>query len=173
MDNTKINQDEITSSEETVLLENEAETVENDENNSDDDIRATDIVFDCPECNHSLVIDFRGAGLQTTCVECGSPVSVPIPDGMKIDDLDLSVSELLNQLFQTRRMLQKSEQHAVELEEVLNSMKVRRSELERARMATLHRCAEMVNICQNTLKLQSESTTLLNRVLELIAEEQR
>ena len=56
----------------------------------DAEIRPTDIVFDCPHCGHNLCIDLRGAGLQTKCVECGESVLVPIPDGMKIDDLDLS-----------------------------------------------------------------------------------
>ena len=138
-----------------------------------DEIRATDIVFDCPSCGHNLAIDFRGAGLQITCVECGNPVLVPIPDGMKIDDLDLSTGELLSQLFQTRRMLQKSEQHVSELEETLNSVKLRRTELERARMTTMHRCAELVNMCQSGLKLQNDMSALFNRMIALIAEEQQ
>ena len=138
-----------------------------------DEIRATDIVFDCPQCGHNLAIDYRGAGLQITCVECGSPVQVPIPDGMKIDDLDLSTGELLSQLFQTRRMLQKSEQHVVELEETLNSVKLRRTELERSRMTTMHRCAELVNMCQGGLKMQNDMSALLNRMITLIGEEQQ
>ena len=138
-----------------------------------DEIRLTDIVFDCPNCGHSLAIDFRGAGLQIACVKCGSPVQVPIPDGMKIDDLDLSTGEMLSQLFQTRRMLQKSEQRLTELEESLNSVKMRRTELERARMTTMHRCAELVNMCQSGLKLQNEMSALLNRMIALIAEEQQ
>ena len=138
-----------------------------------DEIRATDIVFDCPHCNHNLAIDFRGAGLQITCVECGNPVLVPIPDGMKIDDLDSTAGELLTQLFQTRRMLVKSEQRAAELDETLASIKTRRTELEKSRITTLHRCAEMVNMCQSIVKYQNETTTVLNRMLAMIAEEQQ
>jgi len=138
-----------------------------------DEIRVTDIVFDCPSCGHNLAIDYRGAGLQITCVECGHPVLVPIPDGMKIDDLDLSAGELLTQLFQTRRMNLKSEQRVAELEEALASIKVRRTDLEKARMVTLHRCAEMVSMCQAITKFQSEITNTLNRMLSLIAEEQQ
>ena len=74
-----------------------------------DDIRDTDIVFDCPHCGHNLAIDYRGAGLQINCVECGENVLVPIPDGMKIDDLDIEPGEILKQLFKTRRDLQKQE----------------------------------------------------------------
>lgn len=140
---------------------------------SGDDIRPTDIVFDCPHCKHNLAIDYRGAGLQITCVECGKPVLVPIPDGMKIDDLDLSAGELLTQLFQTRRMLQKSEQHIAELDEALASIKARRTELEKARMGTLHRCAEMMGMCQSITKYQGEIANVLTRMAALITEEQR
>ncbi len=138
-----------------------------------DEIRPTDIVFDCPHCGHNLAIDYRGAGLQISCVECGNPVLVPIPDGMKVDDLDLSAGELLTQLFQTRRMLQKSEQHVAELDETLTSIKARRTELEKARMATLHRCAEMMGMCQTITKYQGEIANVLNRMMALITEEQR
>jgi len=138
-----------------------------------DEIRATDIVFDCPHCHHNLAIDFRGAGLQITCVECGKPVLVPIPDGMKIDDLDANAGELLTQLFQTRRMLLKSEQRAAELDETIASIKARRTELEKSRITTLHRCAEMVNMCQSIVKYQNETTAVLNRMLAMIAEEQQ
>jgi len=138
-----------------------------------DEIRPTDIVFDCPHCSHNLAIDYRGAGLQINCVECGQPVLVPIPDGMKIDDFDLSAGELLTQLFQTRRMLVKSEQRATELEETVASIKARRTELEKSRITTLHRCAEFVNMCQTISKFQTDTTNTLNRMLAIIAEEQQ
>jgi transcription elongation factor Elf1 len=149
------------------------EQVEPQESDSEDEIRSTDIVFDCPHCGHNLAIDYRGAGLQINCVECGEPVLVPIPDGMKIDDLDFTSGELLTQLFQTRRMLIKSEQRAAELEETVASIKARRTELEKSRITTLHRCAELVNMCQGIAKYQTETTTVLNRMLALIAEEQQ
>ena len=73
------------------------------------EIRDTDIVFDCPHCGKGLVIDYRGAGLQIECSECGKPVLVPIPDGMELSDLDLDAGEILKQLFATRRNYQKAE----------------------------------------------------------------
>ena len=73
------------------------------------DIRDTDIVFDCPHCGKTLVIDYRGAGLQVTCSECGEPALVPIPEGMELNDLDLDAGEILKQLFATRRNYQKAE----------------------------------------------------------------
>ena len=138
-----------------------------------DEIKPTDIVFDCPNCGHNLAIDYRGAGLQITCVECGMPTLVPIPGGMNVTDLDLSPGELLSQLFQTRGMLNKREQQIAELSQALDSVKARRSELERSRMTTLHRYAELVNMCQNVMRAQSDITTTVNRMLSLIAEEQQ
>ena len=79
------------------------------ENTDEEEIRDTDIVFDCPHCGKSLVIDYRGAGLQIHCSECGESVLVPIPDGMELNDLDLDPGEILKQLFATRRNYQKAE----------------------------------------------------------------
>ena len=79
------------------------------ENGDETEIRDTDIVFDCPHCGKNLVIDYRGAGLQINCTECGEPVLVPIPDGMELTDLDLDTGEILKQLFATRRNYQTAE----------------------------------------------------------------
>ena len=79
------------------------------DNDEEAEIRDTDIVFDCPHCGKNLVIDYRGAGLQINCSECGEPVLVPIPDGMELHDLDLDPGEILKQLFATRRNYQKAE----------------------------------------------------------------
>ena len=73
------------------------------------EIRDTDISFDCPHCGKNLVIDYRGAGLQVQCSECGEQVLVPIPDGMELNDLDLDAGEILKQLFATRKNYQKAE----------------------------------------------------------------
>lgn len=93
------------------------------------DIRDTDIVFDCPHCGKNLVIDYRGAGLQIACSECGREVLVPIPDGMQLTDLDLDAGEVLKQLFATRKNYQKAEleiqalrARLVQLQEALGAM---------------------------------------------------
>jgi len=139
----------------------------------DEEIQPTDIVFECPHCKHNLVIDYRGAGLQIECVECKQPVTVPIPSGMNIDDLDLSAGEVLSQLFQTRRMLLKAEQHISTLEESVESLKLRRKELEKSRITTLHRCAELVTMCQTLIKQNNDFIGTINRMQSLIAEEQQ
>ena len=61
------------------------------------------------------MIDYRGAGLQINCSECGESVLVPIPDGMELHDLDLDPGEILKQLFATRRNYQKAELKIQEL----------------------------------------------------------
>ena len=93
-------------------------------------IQDTDIVFDCPHCGHNLAIDYRGAGLQITCVNCGESVLVPIPDGMEIDDLDIEPGEILKQLFATRRNLHKAELRADDLVERLAEATDRRERIE-------------------------------------------
>ena len=119
----------------------EAEAPVGVEETADDDtgtvIRDTDIVFDCPHCGHNLCIDYRGAGLQINCSECDEPVLVPIPDGMKISDLDLDAGELLKQLFATRRLLQRAEARTEALEIKLEAV------------------AEKVGELQNTLRMES------------------
>ena len=93
------------------------------------EILDTDIVFDCPHCGKTLIIDYRGAGLQIACSECGEQVLVPIPDGMQLSDLDLDAGEVLKQLFATRKNFQKAEleiqglkARLVQLQEALAAM---------------------------------------------------
>lgn len=84
-----------------------------------DNERDTDIVFDCPQCGESLVVDYRGAGLGIHCPKCGKEVLVPIPEGMELRDLDLDAGEILKQLFATRRNYQKKALQLRELKEKL------------------------------------------------------
>lgn len=140
---------------------------------SEDEIRPTDIVFNCPHCGHSLCIDFRGAGLLTNCTDCAKEVLVPIPEGMNVGDLDLSSDQTLGQLFYTRRALARAEQRVSELEEVVGSLKDRRSNMEKSRMTTLHHCAELTGMCQAIQRSQSDIAAALNRMLEIIASEQQ
>ena len=55
---------------------------------------------------------------------------MPIPDGMKIDDLDLDPGEILKQLFATRRNLQRAEARAEALEAKLATVVQKVSDLQ-------------------------------------------
>ncbi|MBQ7667434.1 MAG: hypothetical protein IJS46_05505 [Kiritimatiellae bacterium] len=80
-----------------------------------EDIPETDIVFECPHCSKSLSIDQRGAGLVIRCTQCGEPVTVPIPEGMEIEDFDATPEQLSAQLLQTRQALAKALKQSDEL----------------------------------------------------------
>lgn len=164
----------------TINVEDDVPAVNQEDYNSDteqeevsEEIRSTDIVFACPACGHNLAIDYRGAGLQINCTQCGMPTLVPIPGGMEVSDLDIPSGELLVQLFQTRTMMHKRDQQIAELTQIVESLKTRRSELERNRLNSLHRYAEMSHLCQSIGRSQSEITASLSRMLVLIAEEQQ
>ena len=127
-------------------------------------IRETDIVFDCPHCGHNLAIDYRGAGLQITCVNCGENVLVPIPDGMKIDDLDLEPGEILKQLFAARRGLQKAEFRIAQLEQDLQKMTIRRDTLQAMLEFSKVQIGEMKNFCRKQGDLQAKTAAMLDRM---------
>jgi transcription elongation factor Elf1 len=137
------------------------------------EIKPTDLVFDCPHCGHELVIDYRGAGLTVNCTECDELVQVPIPDGMEVSDLDESPAQLFAQLLQSRRTLTKAEQRITELEGVVASLMERRSAMEKSRVATLHRCAELSSLCQALQRGQTDMSAVLGRMLTTLAEEQK
>ncbi len=46
-------------------------------NQPDNEITDRDIVFECPACGKSLVIDKQGAGLVINCTDCGAELQVP------------------------------------------------------------------------------------------------
>ena len=127
-------------------------------------IRDTDIVFDCPHCGHNLAIDYRGAGLQIECVNCGESVLVPIPDGMKIDDLDIEPGEILKQLFAARRNLQRAEARIEELELELRGVSMRRDTLRALLESFAIQLEELKELSRNEVKLRDKSAALVNRL---------
>ena len=127
-------------------------------------IRDTDIVFDCPHCGHNLAIDYRGAGLQIECVNCGESVLVPIPDGMKIDDLDIEPGEILKQLFAARRNLQRAEGRIEELELELRGVTMRRDTLRALLESFSIQLEELKELSRNEGKLREKESLLVNRL---------
>ena len=134
-------------------------------------IQDTDIVFDCPHCGHNLAIDYRGAGLQINCVNCGESVLVPIPDGMEIDDLDIEPGEILKQLFATRRNLHKAELRADDLEARLAEATERRERVE-ARFAALQmQLDEMRQLCLQQETVNGKLASIIERLAADVPDE--
>jgi len=135
----------------------------------DIDITPSDIVFECTNCGHVIVIDYRGAGLMVRCPECNEAVEVPIPGGMSVSDLDKSPEELFGLVLQARRSCSKAEQRVAELEATVASLIERRTSLERSRAGTLRKNAELSAACQNLLRLLNELTHATTRMTSLVA----
>lgn len=136
-------------------------------------IRDTDIVFDCPHCGHSLVIDNRGAGLVISCVNCGNEVQVPIPEGMDISDLDQEPENLQLQLRTLRTALLKAESRERELQKLVAALTERRSTLEKARSAQLRRLADLRVTCERVQQQLTEASLLMGRIFEKLQDEMK
>ncbi len=156
----KVNAEEIP---EDAELENE-DVMEGDDDEPETEIRDTDIVFDCPHCGHNLAIDYRGAGLQITCVNCGENVLVPIPDGMKIDDLDIEPGEILKQLFAARRHMKDAELRIAQLQDDLEKMTIRRDALQAMLEFTKVKIDEVKGFCSKQADLEQKMSILLDRM---------
>ena len=97
-----------------------------------EEIPPTDITFECPHCGKSLSIDPRGAGLVISCTSCGQPVTVPIPEGLEIEDFDATPEELSIQLLSARQNLAKAQAHIAALEEEVDELRSFRDSAVRA-----------------------------------------
>jgi len=135
------------------------------------EIRDTDIVFDCPHCGHGLVIDYRGAGLVISCVQCGKPVQVPIPEGMHLSDLDQDPENLRKQLGNLRTALRAAEDRERDLVEELGELHQRCEDLDHENLQRLHRLAELRAACEHAQRVITESNNILSRMFDMIQSE--
>ena len=135
------------------------------------EIRDTDIVFDCPHCGHGLVIDYRGAGLVITCVKCGRPVQVPIPDGMSLPDLDQDPENLLKQLSNLRTALRAAEDRERDLVEELDDLRHHFEEQDRESRQRIHKLAELRAACEHAQRVVTETGSILSRMFDMIQSE--
>lgn len=126
------------------------------------EITSTDIVFDCPCCGHSLVVDYRAAGLQVPCVACGETITAPIPEGLTLDDLDRDSGELLQQLLQTRRVLMNTE---MENRKLKADLAVKSSLLD-AYCNAFRQIILRIELLQDSAELMNENRHALVSVIE-------
>ena len=118
------------------------------------EIKDTDIVFDCKYCSKSLAIDYKGAGLNIPCSDCGKMVEVPIPEGMDIGDIDKSDEAMEIGILNLRKSLTAAESKIASLEEDVEEVNSRRDALEKQRTDTVYKfaaMAEQVSIIQSSL----------------------
>ncbi len=93
------------------------------------EIKETDIIFDCPHCGKSLAIDYRGAGLSIPCSDCGRHVDVPIPDGMEVTDIDSTEEEQEIRILNLRRSLGEADSRILQLESRVKALEVENTKL--------------------------------------------
>ena len=118
------------------------------------EIKDTDIVFDCKYCSKSLAIDYKGAGLNIPCSDCGKMVEVPIPEGMDIGDIDKSDEEMEIVILNLRKSLAAAESKVASLDEDVDELNSRRESLEKLRSDTVYKfgsVAEQISIVQKAL----------------------
>jgi transcription elongation factor Elf1 len=98
-----------------------------------DDIRDSDIVFNCPFCEKSLAIDCRGAGLTIACPDCSNKIAVPIPENMEVSDIDRSDEDKAVRIIHMREVISSSQSKIMELESEVKEITLRRDALESTR----------------------------------------
>ncbi|MCL1909608.1 MAG: transcription elongation factor 1 family protein [Kiritimatiellaeota bacterium] len=136
-----------------------------------DEIPPNDITFDCPHCGKNHSIDPRGAGLVINCTDCGEPVTVPIPEGLEIEDFDATPEELSAQLFTARKKIHRQDERIRELENEVRALKTveakskERDDEDSAFFAILHNKLATLSTFNNN------AAALVKEISALIAEE--
>ena len=114
-----------------------------------DEIPESDIQFDCPYCGKHLSIDPRGAGLVIVCPDCEKHVSVPIPDGLDIEDSDASPEELSFRLRTSKATITKLQQQIYALQQQVDELqKFKEKAIEEAAEAAIHRKSFRASVLQ-------------------------
>lgn len=136
------------------------------ENIDVNEIRDSDIVFDCPCCDKSLAIDCRGAGLTITCPDCGNKIQVPIPDNMEVSDIDSSDEDKAVRIIHMREVIATAQARIMELESELRDVTLRRDALEAIRTENAIRFDVVEHEVEAIQRALLRITEVLNSVAE-------
>ncbi len=137
--------------------------------NEPSEIRESDIVFDCPNCQKSLAIDYHGAGLTIACPDCASRIQVPIPEGMDVSDIDSSTQDQEVKIIHMREVLSASQNRMIEIETELEDLERRREALEKIRSENAIR----FDVIGREMEIIQRSLVRIAEVLESAAESAR
>ena len=132
-----------------------------------EEIKDTDIVFDCPFCGKSLAIDYRGAGLIIPCSDCGRDVDVPIPEGMELGDLDSSDEEQEIRILNLRRSVATAEARILELENELAAANTENSALEKGGDSNANKLEAILESVDIIRQLIGDLSKTLGRITEI------
>ncbi len=132
----------------------------------EDEVPPTDITFECPTCGKSLSIDPRGAGLTITCTQCGNPVSVPIPEGMEIDDFDATPEELSMQLVRTRQNLSRAQSLLAATNSELQELREFKDVAESAQIDRRTKLDQVKSKFSDVIRLNAEMGEILKDIAE-------
>ncbi|MBT3295879.1 MAG: hypothetical protein HN919_07455 [Verrucomicrobia bacterium] len=133
-----------------------------------DEVQDTDIVFDCPHCGKSLCIDYKGAGLNITCTDCGEEVVVPIPAGMELDDFDSTPEDQEMRIINLRNSLGQCEARAASLSGQVETLTSRCAALEVSQEAVHENASEIRERIAIIQKAQADIYRAVDGISELI-----
>ena len=136
------------------------------ENIDADEIRDSDIVFDCPCCDKSLAIDCRGAGLTIVCPDCGNKIQVPIPENMEVSDIDSSDEDKAVRIIHMREVIAATQTRIMDLESELRDVTLRRDALEAIRTENAIR----FDVVEHEVEVIQRSLLRITEVLTSVAE---
>jgi transcription elongation factor Elf1 len=131
------------------------------------EIKESDIVFDCPYCGKSLAIDYRGAGLTIPCTDCGKSVVVPIPEGMRLADIDSNVEEQEGLIRNLRKSLAAAEFRIQQLESDLQDMTSKRDDLEKVRTDNMYQFGAILEKVGVLQRAQEEILGALGKIADI------
>lgn len=137
-----------------------------EENVNSDEIRDSDIVFNCPCCDKSLATDCRAAGLSIACPDCGNKIQVPIPDNMEVSDIDSSDEDKAVRIIHMREIISSSQERIMELETELKEAALRREALEAIRTENAIR----FDVIQHEVEIIQRALLRISEVLTSAAE---